>query len=95
VIQQSFKTLDLITFFTVNPKEVHAWEIRSESSVLRAAGKVHSDMEKGFIRAEVYNCEDLFEHGSEKTLRDKGLIHLEGKNYIMQDGDVVLIRFNI
>jgi GTP-binding protein YchF len=95
VIQQSFKTLDLITFFTVNPKEAHAWEIRRGSSVLRAAGKVHSDMEKGFIRAEVYNCEDLFEHGSEKTLRDKGLIHLEGKNYIMQDGDVVLIRFNV
>ncbi|MFH1762103.1 MAG: redox-regulated ATPase YchF [bacterium] len=95
MVKRCFDKLGLITFFTAGPKEVHAWEIEKGGSVLRAAGKIHSDLERGFIRSEVFACENLFKYGSEKNLRDKGLIHIEGKNYEIKDGDVLFIRFNI
>jgi len=87
--------LKLITFFAAGPKEAHAWNVRQGSSISKSAGKIHSDMEKGFIRAEVYSVEDLKTAQSEATLRAQGKIRMEGKDYITRDGDVVHIHFNV
>ena len=87
--------LELITFFAAGPKEAHAWHVRAKSSITTAAGKIHSDLERGFIRAEVYNVADLKEAGSEQALRSKGKIRMEGRDYITQDGDVVHIHFKV
>jgi GTP-binding protein YchF len=95
IIRQSYKNLNLITFFTCGPKEAHAWSIKKGTLVPQAAGTIHSDMERGFICAQVYNCKDIFELGSEQTLKDSGKIRTEGKEYVVQDGDVILIRFNV
>jgi len=95
VIHEGYALLDLITFFTCNPKEVHAWTLRRDTPVQQAAGKVHSDMEKGFIRAEVIKYGDLASSGSEHALREKGLVHVVGREYHVSDGDVVFIRFNV
>jgi len=89
------KLLKLITFFAAGPKEAHAWHVREGSPVPQAAGKIHSDMEKGFIRAEVYSLNDLKEAGSEPALRAKGKIRMEGRDYITHDGDVVQIHFKV
>ncbi|OVE77583.1 redox-regulated ATPase YchF [bacterium F11] len=93
--QAGHQLLNLITFFTANPKEAHAWNIPLGSSVLKAAGKVHTDMEKGFIRAEVYPVEELRSAGSHSELRQKGKIRMEGKDYNVRDGDVVYIHFKV
>ncbi len=91
-----YRELGLITFFTVGEKEAKAWTIKEGTRAIEAAGKVHSDMQKGFIRAEVYSFSDFVKHGmSEKALREKGLIRVEGKDYIIKDGDVIHFRFNI
>jgi len=95
IIQKAHTNLGLITFFTVGPKEAHAWGIKRGIKIAPTAGTIHSDMERGFICAEVYNCEDLFELGSEQKLKASGKIRTEGKNYVTQDGDVLLIRFNV
>ncbi|MFA4835567.1 MAG: DUF933 domain-containing protein, partial [Dehalococcoidia bacterium] len=95
VIALSYKLLGLISFFTVGPDEVRAWTIREGTVAPKAAGKIHSDLERGFIRAEVIGYADLVECGSMAQARPKGLLRLEGKNYIVQDGDVVTILFNI
>jgi len=87
--------LNLISFFTAGPKEVRAWTIRRDSTAPRAAGAIHSDLERGFIRAEVIKHGDYLELGSESACRDAGKLAVEGKNYIVQDGDVVFIRFNV
>jgi GTP-binding protein YchF len=87
--------LKLITFFAAGPKEVHAWHVQRGSSVAQAAGKIHSDMEKGFIRAEVYAASELLESGSEAALRARGRIRMEGKDYVTQDGDVLHIHFKV
>jgi GTP-binding protein YchF len=87
------KLLKLITFFAAGPKEVHAWHVRQGSTVVQSAGKIHSDLEKGFIRAEVYSAEELFKAGSETALRSLGKIRMEGKDYLTQDGDVLHIHF--
>jgi len=92
--QAGQRLLKLITFFAAGPKEAHAWNIRQGSSIVQAAGKIHSDMEKGFIRAEVYSVKDLQEAKSEASLRSLGKIRMEGKDYLAQDGDVVQIHFN-
>lgn len=89
------RLLNLCCYFTTGPKETRAWTICAGTSAPQAAGKIHSDLERGFIKAEIYHCEDLFTHGSELTLRAKGLIRQEGKDYIMRDGDVALFRFNV
>lgn len=89
------RLLKLITFFTAGPKEVHAWHVREKSPIPQAAGKIHSDMEKGFIRAEVYSVPELLAAGSEASLRSQGKIRMEGKDYITQDGDVVHIHFKV
>lgn len=87
-----YELLGLITFFTSNDKETHAWTIRKGTSVQRAAGKIHSDMEKKFIAAEVIHFDDLQNFPSLEALKNKGLFHLEGKGYIVQNGDLIYIR---
>jgi GTP-binding protein YchF len=95
VIMSSYSLMNLISFFTVVHDEVRAWTITSGASALKAAGTVHSDMEKGFIRAEVLSFEHLKAHGSFQEAKKGGDVHLEGKEYIVQDGDVINFRFNI
>jgi hypothetical protein len=94
LIWSSYKLLDLVTFFTVVGSEVKAWTIKRGSSAVFAAGKIHSDMEKGFIKAEIFSFKDL-EKGDEKTLHEKGLVRIEGRDYEIQDGDIVRFRFQV
>lgn len=95
VIHEGYALLNLITFFTCNSKEVHAWTIKQGSRAPQAAGKVHSDMERGFIRAEVMKYKHLAELGSEQAVKEKGLLFVEGKDYVVEDGDVIFFRFNV
>ncbi len=95
IIEKSYEQLHLITFFTVGPKEAHAWSVKEGTKVPQAAGTIHSDMERGFICAEVYHSEDLFNLGQESALRDAGKLRTEGREYAVNDGDVLLIRFNV
>ena len=74
---------------------MRAWTITSGDNAVTAAGKIHSDLARGFIRAETFTFEDIIKHGSEKTLREKGLYRLEGKTYIVKDGDIIFVRFNV
>ena len=95
IIQKTYANLGLITFFTCGPKEIHAWPIRKGITVRQAAGEIHSDLEKGFICAEVYNCQDLFDAGSIVKLKEAGKFRTEGQDYIVKDGDILNIRFNV
>ena len=90
-----FSLVNLISFFTANENELRAWSIAKGTLAPKAAGKVHSDMEQGFIRAEVVHYKDLISVSSMKDARDHGLIHLEGKDYVVMDGDVVYFRFHV
>ena len=92
---ECYRLLGLKTFFTAGPKEVRAWTFREGSKAPEAAGIIHSDFERGFIKAEVYHCEDLFAHLSETKIKEKGKMRIEGKEYIMHEGDVVHFRFNV
>ena len=87
--------LGLITFLTSGPKETRAWTIKKGTKAPQAAGKIHTDFEKGFIRAEITSFDDLQRAGSFAHAKEMGLTRLEGKDYIMKDGDVVLFRFNV
>ncbi len=91
----AYNLLGLISFFTVGEDEVRAWTIRQGTTARKAAGKVHSDMERGFIRAEVFHYDDLRQAGSTAAAREKGLFRLEGKDYIVKDGDIINFRFNV
>ena len=91
----AYSLLGLETFFTAGPKEIRAWTIRSGIKAPQAAGVIHTDFERGFIRAEVYRIDDLEEYGSEAAMRSAGKIRVEGKDYTIADGDVVLFRFNV
>ena len=84
-----------ISFFTVGPKEVHAWNVRRGDTAVDAAGAVHTDLARGFIRAERFTFDDLMAQGSEKAVKEAGLFHLEGKDYVVQDGDILNIRFSV
>ena len=95
LIQSAYRTLGLMSFLTAGEKEVRAWTIPQGSRAQDAAGTIHSDIARGFIRAEVISYEDLIRSGSHAVAREKGLTRLEGKDYIMQEGDVVLFRFNV
>ncbi len=95
LVQKSYELLGLISFFTVGPPEARAWTIKEGTKAPRAAGHVHSDMERGFIRAEVITFEDFDKYGSTHACKEAGKYHVEGKDYIVQDGDVVLFRFNV
>lgn len=94
-IRLSYELLGLITFFTVASGEVRAWSIQKDTPAVKAAGKIHTDMERGFIRAEVIGFEELVKCGSITEAKHKGLLRLEGKNYIVQDGDVITFLFNV
>jgi hypothetical protein len=95
VIRSSYSLLGLISFFTVGSDEVRAWSIKGHTQAVDAAEAVHSDMKKGFIRAEVLAYNDLMDAGTYAAARKKGTVRLEGKNYEVQDGDIVNIRFNV
>lgn len=94
LIKTSYKLLNLITFFTVQNKILQAWTVKQGSKAPQSAGKIHTDMEKGFIRAEIINWQKLIESGEEQKIREKGLIRAEGKNYVIQDGDICHFLFN-
>jgi GTP-binding protein YchF len=95
IIQRSFSLLRLIAFFTVSDKEVRVWPLRKGENALSAAGTVHTDMQRGFIRAEVISSKDFREAGSMAQAQKKGQVHLEGKEYVVNDGDIIFFRFNV
>ena len=95
LVRAAFKLLNLETFFTVGPKESRAWTIHQGTKAPQAAGKIHSDFERGFIRAETVPCDTLLELGSDQAARAAGKVRSEGKEYVVQDGDVILFRFNV
>ena len=94
-IRAAYGLLDLISFFTVGEDEVRAWTIRRGTKSRRAAGKIHSDLERGFIRAEVTPYDAFMEHGSEAAVKDAGKLQVEGKEYLVSDGDIMHVRFNV
>ena len=95
VIKTSYDLLGLMSFLTAGEPEVRAWTIKKGTKAPQAAGKIHSDIERGFIRAEIISYDDLIKEGSVAAVKEKGLMRLEGKDYVMQDGDIVLFRFNV
>lgn len=95
VIRAGYKLLGLITFLTAGPEETRAWTIRKGTKAPQAAGKIHSDIERGFIRAEITTYEQLVEAGSDVKAKELGVTRIEGKDYVMQDGDVTFFRFNV
>jgi GTP-binding protein YchF len=95
LIRAAYKMLNLQSFFTAGPKEVRAWTIRKGMTAPQAAGAIHSDLERGFIRAEVIKYDDFVTLGSEQACKEAGKFHVEGKNYIVQEGDMLHIRFNV
>lgn len=94
VIRTGYKTLGLQTFYTVGPKEAHAWTITRGMTAPQAAGKIHTDFEKGFIRAEIISPDDFITYGGEVAVKDAGKMRLVGKEYVMQDGDICHFLFN-
>jgi len=94
-IRTAYGLLDLISFFTVGEDEVRAWPIKRGSSARQAAGRIHSDLERGFIRAEVTPYDVFMEYGSEQAVRDAGRLRVEGKDYVVCDGDILHVRFNV
>ena len=95
LIAASYRILGLMSYLTAGPQESRAWTIKVGTKAPQAAGKIHSDFERGFIRAEVVNYDDLMACGSMNAAKEKGLVRSEGKEYVMRDGDVVLFRFNV
>ncbi len=95
LIEASYRILGLMSFLTAGEDETRAWTIKVGTKAPQAAGKIHSDFERGFIKAEVVNYKDLLEQGSLSAAREKGLVGMEGKDYVVRDGDVILFRFNV
>lgn len=95
LIRASYHLLGLISYLTAGETETRAWTITRGTKAPQAAGKIHSDFERGFIRAEVVNYQDLLDCGSYSAAKEKGLVGLEGKDYVVKDGDVILFRFNV
>ena len=95
VAAAAFRMLELITFFTAGPKDVWAWTVRKGSNAVEAGGKIHTDIARGFIRAEVINWKDLVDAGSRAEATKLGKLRVEGKDYVVQDGDVLNVRFNV
>jgi hypothetical protein len=95
LVKSSYKLLGLISYLTAGPQEVRAWTITIGTKAPGAAGKIHSDFERGFIRAEIVAYNDLMAFGSHNAAKEKGLVLSQGKEYVMQDGDVTLFRFNV
>jgi ribosome-binding ATPase YchF (GTP1/OBG family) len=95
VIRAGYRLLDLITFLTVGPKEAHAWTVERGTRAPQAAGRIHTDFEKGFIRAETISYEDFVAYGGEQGAKDAGRMRLEGADYVVRDGDIMHFRFNV
>jgi len=95
LIRSAYKLLGLRTFFTAGADECRAWTIHAEDTAPKAAGVIHTDFEKGFIKAEVYSCDDIFHYGAEAKIKEAGKYRIEGKEYIVQDGDVMFFKFNV
>ena len=95
LIKASYTLLGLFSYLTAGKQEVRAWTIPIGTKAPQAAGKIHSDFEKGFIRAEIVSYDDLMQYGSVSAAREHGKVRVEGKDYVMQDGDVVHFRFNV
>ena len=95
LIRASYSLLGLISYLTSGEDETRAWTIKRGTKAPQAAGKIHTDFERGFIRAEVVNYKDLVENGSMTAAKEKGLVRSEGKEYVVQDGDVILFKFNV
>ncbi|MBP5734192.1 MAG: redox-regulated ATPase YchF, partial [Lachnospiraceae bacterium] len=95
LIKASYSLLGLMSFLTAGEDETRAWTIKIGTKAPQAAGKIHTDFERGFIKAEVVNYKDLLEQGSLAAAREKGLVGMEGKDYVVKDGDVILFRFNV
>ena len=95
IIKAAYALLDLETFLTAGPKEVRAWTFRKGSKAPQCAGVIHTDFERGFIRAEVIKYDDYIHYGSEAAVKEAGKMHIEGKDYVFQDGDIVVFRFNV
>lgn len=95
LVKACYKLLGLISYLTAGPKEVRAWTIERGTKAPQAAGKIHTDFERGFIRAEIVSYDTLMENGTMLSCKEKGLIRSEGKDYVMQDGDIVVFRFNV
>ena len=95
IITKSYEMLNLISFLTTGPKETRAWTITKGMTAPQAAGKIHGDFERGFISAEVINWQDLLDAGGDVAAKEKGLVRLEGKQYVVQDGDVMVFRFSV
>ncbi|MCX7834119.1 MAG: redox-regulated ATPase YchF [Ignavibacteria bacterium] len=95
LIKESFSLLGLITFFTANERELHSWNIKKGTKAPQAGGKIHTDFERGFIRVEVIKFEDLKKYNSVHAIKEKGLLHLHGHDYVVEDGDILFYRFNV
>ena len=95
MIRSAYKILNLETFFTAGPKEIRAWSIPKGASAPNAAGVIHTDFERGFIKAEVYNIEDLIEFKNEENIKSAGKLRQEGKDYVVNDGDIIFFKFNV
>lgn len=95
IIQKSFENLGMITFFTCGPQEIHAWPIEKGITIRQASGEIHSDLQRGFICAEVFSFKDIAELGSIPKLKEFGKFRTEGQDYLMQDGDIINVRFNV
>lgn len=95
LIKASYELLGLMSYLTAGEDETRAWTIKVGTKAPQAAGKIHTDFERGFIKAEVVNYKDLLESGSYAGAREKGLVRMEGKEYMVKDGDVILFRFNV
>ncbi|MDC1069073.1 redox-regulated ATPase YchF [Candidatus Kapabacteria bacterium] len=95
LVKAAYKLLNLNTYFTAGEKEVRAWTFKNGFTAPQCAGVIHTDFERGFIKAEIYHCEDLFTHKNEAAIKDAGKVRMEGKEYIMKDGDVCHFRFNV
>jgi ribosome-binding ATPase YchF (GTP1/OBG family) len=95
VARAAYELLGLQSYFTAGPKEIRAWTILKGSTAPQAAGVIHTDFERGFIRAEIYSVTDLEKHGNEKAIREAGRMRSEGKSYVMHDGDVAHFLFNV
>ena len=95
MIKKGYELLNLITFFTTGPKETRAWTIKKGTKAPQAAGEIHSDMERGFIAAEVLSWEDFVRIGSFSKARELGVLRIEGRDYEVQDGDLIYFRFNV
>jgi len=95
LIEKSYFILNLITYYTAGPEESRAWSIENNTKAPGAAGKIHTDFEKGFIRAEIIEFDDFIDCGSEEESKSKGLMRSEGKEYLVKDGDIIHFRYNV